>query len=114
MLAEMAIGHPLFAGADEREQMQLLMEVLGVPRSDIINGCKRKKVFFQPDGKPLRPKMCQSRKSGGRSLKDVTRLTDDLLLDLIGRCLEWDQKKRITAEEALGHPWFAERQPAEA
>jgi dual specificity tyrosine-phosphorylation-regulated kinase 2/3/4 len=114
MLAEMAIGRPLFAGADEREQLQLLMEVLGAPRCDIINGCKRKKVFFQPDGNPLRPKMCQSRKAGGRSLKDVTRLTDDLLLDLIGRCLEWDQEKRITAEDALGHPWFAERQPAEA
>jgi dual specificity tyrosine-phosphorylation-regulated kinase 2/3/4 len=114
MLAEMTIGHPLFAGNDEMEQMQLLMEVLGVPPRDMIDGCKRKKTFFRPDGRPLRSKTHQRRKAGGRSLKDVTRLTDDLLLDLIGKCLEWDQNKRITAADALGHPWFAEGEPSAA
>jgi dual specificity tyrosine-phosphorylation-regulated kinase 2/3/4 len=114
MLAEMAVGRPLFPGADEPEQMPLLIEVLGLPPREIVNGCKRKKVFFQSDGKPLRPNTCERRKPGGKSLKDATRLTDDLLLDLIAKCLEWDQTNRITAADALGHPWLAEGEPAGA
>jgi dual specificity tyrosine-phosphorylation-regulated kinase 2/3/4 len=64
MLAETAIGHPLFAGADEAEQMQLLMEVLGLPPREMIDTCKRRKVFFRSDGKPLRPNTCQRRRVG--------------------------------------------------
>jgi calcium-dependent protein kinase len=30
----------------------------------------------------------------------------ELIQDLIERCLQMDPDKRITAEEALNHPWF--------
>jgi serine/threonine protein kinase len=28
------------------------------------------------------------------------------LVEFLGRCLEWDPEKRITADEALQHPWL--------
>ena len=30
----------------------------------------------------------------------------DLLLDFLKRLLQWDPDKRLTAEEALNHPWI--------
>ena len=32
---------------------------------------------------------------------------DNLLIDFLARCLTWDPDERMTAEEALHHPWMA-------
>jgi dual specificity tyrosine-phosphorylation-regulated kinase 2/3/4 len=111
IIAELMMGRPLFPGDDEAEQMQMLMEVLGAPPRHIIDRCKRKKHFFLADGTPLPPARGHRRREiGGMTLRLITKLTDNLLLDLLAKCLEWDQNKRITAAEALNHPWFAVRQ----
>jgi dual specificity tyrosine-phosphorylation-regulated kinase 2/3/4 len=104
ILAEMMVGHPIFQGDDEEEQMQILIEVLGIPPEEIIEISHRRRFFFTDNGFPLPP--AKPRQRLGRSIRAVTRMRDLLLLDLIERCLEWDQRKRITAVEALHHPWF--------
>ena len=44
--AELYTGYPIFPGEDEHEQLQLMMEVLGVPPLEIIEKSSRRDVFF--------------------------------------------------------------------
>jgi dual specificity tyrosine-phosphorylation-regulated kinase 2/3/4 len=111
IVAELMMGRPLFAGDDEAEQIQMLMEVLGAPPRHLIDRCARRKHFFLADGTPLPAGRNRRRRQiRGMTLRQLTKINDNLLLDLLGKCLEWDQNKRITAPEAINHPWFAVRE----
>ena len=111
IVIEMMIGKPIFPGNDEHEQLEMLMEVFGAPPKDMIQNCSRRNEFFTSEGKLKPPKERRRRRGiGTTNLQQVTRITDNLLLDLLSRCFEWDQKKRITAHEALNHPWFTAKE----
>lgn len=45
-MAEFAMGYPIFPGEDETDQLSLMMEVLGIPPSDILAQSQRKSKFF--------------------------------------------------------------------
>jgi dual specificity tyrosine-phosphorylation-regulated kinase 2/3/4 len=100
IMAELATGRPLFAGEEEIHQLVLYMEMVGVPAPALLRNAARKRVFFEEDGTP---RVEITRK---RSLAKVTKLRDKDFLDLIERCLDWDQNRRITAADALQHPFF--------
>ena len=53
ILYELFVGFPIFAGEDEKEQMQCIMEVKGVPPRSMIVVASRRKVFFDDDYRPL-------------------------------------------------------------
>lgn len=36
ILAELFLGYPIFPGENEKEQVQLFMEVLGIPSQEVI------------------------------------------------------------------------------
>ena len=111
IVAEMMTGRPLFSGDDESEQMMMYMEVLGAPSRELIEKAPRRKYFFTSDCKPIIPNSTKRRrKVGGSTLRLTTHISDALLIDLLSKCLEWDQDKRITAEEALCHPWFDQKE----
>lgn len=46
ILAELYTGYPLFPGEDEVEQFSCIMEILGLPPSDLVNASTRKGTFF--------------------------------------------------------------------
>jgi len=46
ILAELYTGYPLFPGENETEQMQCMMEILGVPSKKFIDASSRKHKFF--------------------------------------------------------------------
>jgi dual specificity tyrosine-phosphorylation-regulated kinase 2/3/4 len=108
IVAELMCGRPLFPGGDETEQMEMLMEALGVPPRSMIDQSPRKWHFFGLDGRPLM-KSAKRRRVSGTNLRMSTGIKDNLLLDLLDKCLEWEQTKRITAADALNHAWFAVR-----
>jgi dual specificity tyrosine-phosphorylation-regulated kinase 2/3/4 len=87
VLAELATGKPAL-----REQIRLLVEVLGPPPPHIATA----------GGRTVKLLSLAKKK---RTLRTHLRLADRALVGLIRRTLEWDQGKRITAEEALAHPW---------
>jgi dual specificity tyrosine-phosphorylation-regulated kinase 2/3/4 len=109
VLGEIAIGKPLFVGENEEEQMQVLMGALGVPPREVINKAGRRRVFFAPDGTPLRP---QKGKRAARcpSLRELLQNADTVLIDLLERCLTWDPARRITTRVALTHQWFRSKE----
>jgi dual specificity tyrosine-phosphorylation-regulated kinase 2/3/4 len=115
IIIEIIIGKPLFPGDNEREVLEMLMEVLGpVPQAMRQTG-SRKKDFFNAEGKFIRgQRKGEIRRIGSSSLESVTHINDLLLIDLLKKCLTWEQENRITAQDALSHPWFSVKEIAPA
>lgn len=105
VIAELAMGKPLFPGGNECHQLQLQMQVLGNIPDDVMKQASRRDVFFDEYGK-IFPVNGRRKKVGSVSLQKITGITDPDLLDLLQKCLEWDQTKRITAADALKHKFF--------
>jgi dual specificity tyrosine-phosphorylation-regulated kinase 2/3/4 len=108
VVAELLAGRPLFPGDSESTQLHLHMQLMGVPPPAVVAAAPRSGLFFQPDGAPRIP--IGSR----RSLAGAARTDNARLLDLLAKCLVWDQTQRITAEEALAHPFFAAEEAVES
>lgn len=107
IIGELMTGKPLFPGYDEAEQLEMYMEVLGLPPREMIDQCSRKRYFFDNAYHPLvRSQGRRKRRIGSLTLKALTKLRDPLLLDLLAKCFVWNQNIRITADEALKHPFF--------
>ncbi|OHT00278.1 CMGC family protein kinase [Tritrichomonas foetus] len=106
IICEMEAGRPIFPGDDESEQMKLFFEVLGLPPKYLLFQGSRRKDFFHEDGTPIVYSKNKKLNISTKSLKSASKISDPLLLDLLQKCFEWDQTKRITAEQALKHPWF--------
>jgi dual specificity tyrosine-phosphorylation-regulated kinase 2/3/4 len=112
ILVELLNGYPLFVAENEVELIQCMMELLGPPPARLVNKAAHKNLFFDIDGKPkvIPNSKGKKRNPGSRRLRDVIRGADLNLIALLKACLEWDQLQRITAVEALNHPWFTGRQ----
>uniref|UniRef100_A0A669DFN5 dual-specificity kinase n=1 Tax=Oreochromis niloticus TaxID=8128 RepID=A0A669DFN5_ORENI len=77
ILVEMHTGEPLFSGSNEVDQMNKIVEVLGVPPSHMLDAAPKARKYFD-------------------------KLSDDLIL----RMLDYDPKSRITPFYALQHNFF--------
>ena len=53
ILYELYVGYPIFAGEDEKEQMQCIMEVKGIPPRSLLVLASRRKVFYDDNYNPL-------------------------------------------------------------
>ncbi|XP_029923997.1 dual specificity tyrosine-phosphorylation-regulated kinase 1A, partial [Myripristis murdjan] len=129
ILVEMHTGEPLFSGANEVDQMNKIVEVLGVPPNHILDQAPKARKFFEKmsdstwsvkktkDGK--RYKLPGTRKlhsilgvevggPGGRRAGESGHAVADYLKfkDLILRMLDYDQKSRIQPYYALQHSFF--------
>jgi dual specificity tyrosine-phosphorylation-regulated kinase 2/3/4 len=107
VIIELMIGKPIFPGDTERDVLEMCAEILGAPPSELLMQAPRRREFFAADGSfhPVRGR--RSRQPGAQSLEHVLGTGDPLLVDLLKKCLEWDQTVRITAAEALNHAWFS-------
>ena len=125
----MHTGEPLFSGANEIDQMNKIVEVLGIPPKHILDSAPKAKKYFHKladgsyalnvpkDGKKYR--LPNSRKMhdiigvetggpGGRRLGEPGHSIQDYLKfqDLILRMLDFDPKSRVTPYYALQHNFF--------
>ncbi|KAJ8396414.1 hypothetical protein AAFF_G00017200 [Aldrovandia affinis] len=129
ILVEMHTGEPLFSGANEVDQMNKIVEVLGIPPNHILDQAPKARKFFEKmsdstwgakktkDGKRYKPP--GSRKlhtilgveaggPGGRRSGESGHAVADYLKfkDLILRMLDYDPKSRIQPYYALQHSFF--------
>ena len=97
IFAEMLLRRPLFPGRDHLHQLQLITEVMGTPtESDIrtIRGAYARRVLRSL---PYRPP---------KAWRSVFPNASGAAIDLLQRLLVFDASKRLTAAEALEHPYL--------
>ncbi|PHJ25361.1 cell-cycle-associated protein kinase cdk, partial [Cystoisospora suis] len=106
IIAEMIRGIPLFKGTQEFEVLIRVTKVLGTPTEEEWTGCcklqhypfknRAESHFFTEHDKR-------------QNLNAVLQGKLDLDgLDLLARMLDYNPHRRITAAEALSHPWFTD------
>ncbi|CAO1404976.1 unnamed protein product [Diamesa serratosioi] len=130
ILVEMHTGEPLFSGSNEIDQMNKIVEVLGMPPKHILDQAHKTRKFFDKittDGSYVLKKTNNQRKyklpgsrklhdilgvetggPGGRRHGEVGHTVSDYLKfkDLILRMLDFDPKTRVTPYYALQHNFF--------
>lgn len=110
IVVELLLGRPLFNGIDEPEQMEMYMEVLGLPPFEMIDKSPRRNYFFDENYKVVSHSSSKKRRRvGSSSIASMTKIQNPELLDLLSKCFKWEQEKRITASEALQHPFFQKK-----
>ncbi|GAB5587642.1 serine/threonine protein kinase [Umbelopsis nana] len=110
ILAELYTGYPLFPGENEQEQLACIMEVQGVPEPYLVEKSTRRKLFFDSYGNPriVPNSRGKKRKPNSKSLAQVLRCSDQLFVEFVSRCLDWDPEKRMTPDEGMFHEWILE------
>jgi dual specificity tyrosine-phosphorylation-regulated kinase 2/3/4 len=53
ILAELYTGEPLFPGNNEQEQLELIMEICGIPPEQMIDKSRKKDHYFDVDYSPF-------------------------------------------------------------
>ena len=96
IFAEMYIKQPLFRGVTEIDELNTIFEIKGTPTKDI---------WFDIDKLP-NYNLIVFKKYKKQDIKDVIKNMDDDAIDLFQKMTEYDPNKRITAKDALNHPFL--------
>jgi mitogen-activated protein kinase 15 len=98
ILAELLLGKPVFPGTSTLNQLDRVMELIGRPTQDDIEAidCPLANTMLEslPPTKPKR-------------LRDMFPTASDDALDLLKNLMQFNPSKRLTAEQALKHPYVA-------
>lgn len=97
IMAELLTGEPLFPGDDDMQQLHLMIDILGKPRDDFMQKISEESGREYIESLPP---------VENPTLRDILENIDPLAIDLLEKMLEWDPEKRISAEEALEHPYL--------
>ena len=102
ILAEMVSGNPLFPGRDYHHQLWLILEALGTPSLEDFEQIKSKRAKEYIANLPFRARLPWE-----VILGKPTNLLNPEMLDLLDKMLTFNSNKRISAAEALNHPYLA-------
>ncbi|KNC53923.1 CMGC/MAPK protein kinase [Thecamonas trahens ATCC 50062] len=106
ILAELLAGRPFLKGRNEMDQIKLILNFNGPPKPETVARIsnRRARTFVEnytfPAGSP-------------RPLAEYFPKASESALDLLGKLLAFDPRDRISAAEALEHPFLAEYRDAE-
>jgi mitogen-activated protein kinase 1/3 len=95
---ELLMGTPLFQTKNYLDLIKLIVQILGTPTDEAVDYIQNTHAKNFLSGLPYTP------------LNKVSNLIKNYpnkkALDLLDKCIEFDPRKRISAEEALSHPYF--------
>uniref|UniRef100_A0A8C5NFU5 mitogen-activated protein kinase n=1 Tax=Gouania willdenowi TaxID=441366 RepID=A0A8C5NFU5_GOUWI len=100
IMAELLTGRTLFPGTDHINQLQQIMRLTGTPPASLISRMPSHEVRHVPNTHPQHP-------SNFLPLSFLSPCCATAV-DLLEKMLVLDTDKRITASEALAHPYFAQ------
>ncbi|XP_067251057.1 mitogen-activated protein kinase 14A isoform X1 [Chanodichthys erythropterus] len=99
IMAELLTGRTLFPGTDHIDQLKLIMLLVGTPGPELLMKISSESARTYINSLPQMAK---------RNFADVFIGANPLAVDLLEKMLVLDTDKRITAAEALAHPYFAQ------
>ncbi|GIQ80920.1 hypothetical protein KIPB_001800 [Kipferlia bialata] len=100
IIAELIERRPLLPGKDYLRQLHMIFDLLGTPEPEDIKHICSDRAYRYVQSMPKR---------AGTGIKKRLGLeSDSPALDLISKMLKFHPTERITAEEALRHPYFAD------
>ncbi|XP_072922513.1 mitogen-activated protein kinase 12 isoform X2 [Hemitrygon akajei] len=105
IMAEMITTRPLFKGIDHLDQLTEIMKITGTPTQDFVQKLQSQDAKNYIKSLPRVPK---------KDFKAVFANVNQVAVNLLEMMLVLDAEKRITAAEALAHPYFEQyRDPEE-
>ncbi|XP_061470412.1 cyclin-dependent kinase 16 isoform X1 [Rhineura floridana] len=93
---EMSTGRPLFPGSTVEEQLHFIFRILGTPNEETWPGILSNEEFRAYNYPKYRPEAL---------INHAPRLDNDGA-DLLGKLLQFEGRKRISADEAMRHLFF--------
>ena len=96
----------MFPGTSQKDMLSKIINILGMPPMSLLNRSKKKSEYFHEGVFRLDLDNNKQNNNSRKNRKDFLDDTDSLFIDFITKCLEWEPELRITAEEALKHPWI--------
>ncbi|GAA6014315.1 hypothetical protein JCM8202_005235 [Rhodotorula sphaerocarpa] len=99
IFGELILREPLLPGRGEIDQVGKIFKLLGRPTDEMWPGFRK-----LPNAKSFNVDAAPPFSSLSRTFRYLTQAG----LDLIQKLLTYDPEKRITAEEAMRHPYFSE------
>ncbi|XP_044287485.1 cyclin-dependent kinase 16 isoform X3 [Varanus komodoensis] len=93
---EMSTGRPLFPGSTVEEQLHFIFRILGTPSEETWPGILSNEEFRAYNYPKYRPEAL---------INHAPRLDNDGA-DLLGKLLQFEGRKRISADEAMRHLFF--------
>lgn len=113
IMAELATGKPLLPAYDENELVEFYRLIFGEIPRHMIDEARKKKQFFDKNGKMIRSKKSRLRRVKAHSLKLEQALhgeDDQEFINFIEGCLQLDPAKRMSPQDALQHPFIKRSQ----
>lgn len=85
IMAEFAMGYPIFPGEDETDQISLIMEVCGIPPAEVLAKGQRKTKFFNETNMPKMVPNSRGkvRKPGTKVLEDILECSDQSFVNFV-------------------------------
>ncbi|XP_048659150.1 mitogen-activated protein kinase 12-like isoform X2 [Marmota marmota marmota] len=97
IMAEMITGKILFKGNDHLDQLKEIMKVTGTPPAEFVQKLQSAEAKNYMKGLPELEK---------KDFASVLTNASPLAVDLLEKMLVLDAEQRVTAAEALAHPYF--------
>ncbi|OII73036.1 CDC2-related protein kinase [Cryptosporidium ubiquitum] len=114
ILGELVLQQPLFCSETEAGVLKSIGDTLGSPPSDMLFELKKLPLWNDQDNNPL----LQILGSGmGSKFRQFTSRVEEKVgqqgLDLLLQLLQYSPENRLTARQALEHPWLNSNDPNE-
>ena len=106
ILYELLVGTPLLPGKSTKEMMKMMFGVTGFPDRKEYNEVKNECKIQHIDYDDLLQEKIKKKKNILQMVSGSTH--DEVAIDLLLKLLVFNPKKRLTAEEALEHPYVAD------